>query len=200
MKEYPSIPRDFVEFDAHVFDKLDGSNIRVEYSRKQGWHKFGKRHTLVDASDPILGSCVKVFRTSWDDSLSKLAEDGRWQSAVLFFEFYGPSSFAGWHDPVEPKRMTLIDACLDKNGFMSPKDFLKTFDGLDHAPYLGSFRWTRGFIDRVWLNEVPGISFEGVVGKGGEKHKRIMRKAKTQQWIDKVHTVHGTNAEKIINS
>lgn len=201
MKEYPSIPRDFEEFQAHVFDKLDGSNIRVEFSPKQGWYKFGKRHGLVDASDPMLGESISIFRRDWEERLLRKAKDERWQSATLFFEFYGPSSFAGWHLAGEPKKLTLIDAALDKKGLMAARDFIKVFDGEDHAAYLGQMNWTRGLIDRIWEGDLPGISFEGAVGKGGERHKLVMRKAKTKVWIEKVRSKFtAEEAEKLINS
>ncbi len=201
MKEYPSIPRDFEEFQAHVFDKLDGSNIRVEYSKKQGWYKFGKRHGLVDASDLLLGSSIQIFKNDWEERLLKKAHDERWQNAILFFEFFGAKSFAGWHEADDPKQLVLIDAALEKRGMLAAKDFLKTFKDENHAPYLGVQNWTRGFVERVWNQEIDGVSFEGVVGKGGERHKMIMRKAKTKQWIEKVRAKFtAEEAEKIINS
>ncbi len=40
MKSYPSIlgstGQNFTEFDSFVFDKADGSNLRFEFSKKQG--------------------------------------------------------------------------------------------------------------------------------------------------------------------
>ncbi len=201
MKEYPSISRDFFEFPAYIFDKLDGSNIRVEYSRKQGWYKFGKRHGLVDASDPLLGQCVETFKRDWDESLTKLAVDSRWDKATLFFEFHGPGSFAGQHVDSDPKTLTLFDASVDKKGILLPNDFLKTFKGMNHAAFLGHMTWTRGLLERVRNNDLEGVSFEGVVGKGGERHSLILRKAKTSQWLDKVRSLYAPEqAEKIINS
>jgi hypothetical protein len=43
MKTYPSISRDIVGQPIYAFDKLDGSNIRAEWSKKNGFHKFGSR-------------------------------------------------------------------------------------------------------------------------------------------------------------
>jgi hypothetical protein len=47
---------------------------------------------------------------------------------------------------------------------------------------------------------VEGISFEGVVGKSGERHKLIMRKAKTQAWVDAVLARYGEEGKRIIES
>jgi hypothetical protein len=201
LKEYPSIPKKFTDFQAYVFDKVDGSNTRVEYSRKQGWYKFGKRHGLIDASDPMLGGMIDIFNIYWADSMTKLARDRRWDSAILFFEFVGPNSFAGCHEPADQKQLILIDAALNKQGILGPKDFLQTFEGTNHANFLGHLHWTRGLVDRVWNNDLPGITFEGVVGKSGSKHDLIMCKAKTRQWIEKVKFRYTTEeADKIINS
>lgn len=200
MKEYPSIPRHFTEFQAHVFDKLDGSNIRVEYSRSKKWYKFGKRHGLVDESDPLLGQAISVFRNDWAEILLKKAKDEHWQQAVLFFEFLGDNSFAGNHE-IESKRLYLIDAALNRKGLLGPREYLKTFGELNIASYIGHYNWTRGFVQRVWENDVPGVTFEGVVGKAGEKHKLIMRKAKTHQWAEKVRNKFSlSDAVKIIDS
>jgi hypothetical protein len=62
MKEYPSIPsaadllarsNDYLGRPFVAFDKLDGSNIRAEWDRKKGWHRFGSRRRLLDASEPL---------------------------------------------------------------------------------------------------------------------------------------------------
>jgi len=44
MKSYPSIPGKHTNgIPLTVFDKLDGSNIRAEWSKKRGFYKFGTR-------------------------------------------------------------------------------------------------------------------------------------------------------------
>lgn len=38
MQQYPSINKEVIkDLDYYVFDKLDGSNIRVEFSLKKGF-------------------------------------------------------------------------------------------------------------------------------------------------------------------
>ena len=47
MKSYPSIPKfSFGDIKLHTFDKLDGSNLRFEWTKKKGWYKFGTRSWL----------------------------------------------------------------------------------------------------------------------------------------------------------
>ncbi len=61
--------------------------------------------------------------------------------------------------------------------------------------------WTRGFVQKVRDNELPGVTFEGVVGKAGYGHKQTRSKAKTQLWIDAVLAKHGTDiGQKLIDS
>lgn len=202
MKDYPSIPRTFTALQSvYVFDKLDGSNLRCEWSKKQGWYKFGKRTGLLDHTNPLLLPAPQVFRETIADDVEKVLRDQRVQSAVLFCEWWGPLSFAGNHEPGDAMRMTPIDVALDKKGILGPRDFLKLFGHLPIATYLGQFNWSYEFLERVKRNELPGVTFEGVVGKVGERHKLIMRKAKTQQWIDKVRAKYNeAAAERLINS
>src|SRR3954447_26970866 len=108
MKEYPSIlsasdllarSEDCLGRPFMAFDKLDGSNIRAEWDRKRGWHLFGSRRRLLDASQPFLGRAKELILDGYGDGLAKvLADDpalGRPQQATAYFEFLGPHSFAG---------------------------------------------------------------------------------------------------------
>ncbi len=48
MKTYPSIDGKIVGKDVYAFDKLDGSNIRAEWTRKtKSFVKFGSRKRLL---------------------------------------------------------------------------------------------------------------------------------------------------------
>jgi hypothetical protein len=217
MKAYPSIARStgksFQEIPgAYVFDKLDGSNLRVEWSRKhKQWTKFGTRTRLFDASDWQFGRVIKIFSETLAEPLAKIATDQRWENVVVFTEHWGPSSFAGCHhdaqnqplDPDDKMRLDLIDVAPYKHGFLGPAEYLKLFDGLPMAKFLGRFNWTRGFVDRVASGEIEGVTFEGVVGKAGrgKDHDLVMAKAKTRAWIDKVQALYAADeAERLINS
>ncbi len=205
MKLYPSISRstgqDFRQFEAYVFDKLDGSNLRVEWTRKRGWFKFGTRQRLFDETDEVFGEAIPLFRNTLADDLEKVARDERWNMITVFMEFWGDGSFAGDHVAGEPKRLTVFDVNPYKKGILGPKHFLKLFGHLPIPKFLGRYNWTRGFVDRVRAGDVEGITFEGVVGKGGDGHKLVMAKAKTQAWIDKVLEKYGIEqGQKIINS
>jgi hypothetical protein len=201
MKAYPSIPRNFREFQAYIFDKLDGSNIRMEWTRKGGWVKFGARNRLMDESDSLLGEAKPLFFETMADKLAKIAVDQRWDRIIAFAEFYGPNSFAGNHVIGESKQLTLFDVNVHKKGILGPRQFLKIFGDEEFIPkFFGIHNWTRGFLETVRDGSFEGPTFEGVVGKAGEGHKLIMAKAKTQAWVDKVKEVFHGKADEIINS
>ena len=217
MKEYPSVPQSigtaFREMpNAYVFDKLDGSNLRFEWSKKKGWHKFGTRTRLFDQSDWQFGRAIPLFAKTLAEPLSKIFSALRWDSCIVFAESWGPSSFAGNHhkpvtnkplDPDEAMRLDLIDVNPYKQGILGPAEFVKLFSDLPSARLLGRFNWTRGFVERVWNGEIEGVTLEGVVGKTGhgKTHDLVMAKAKTKVWIDKVKARYAPEeAAKIVRS
>jgi len=192
MKSYPSIPRNIKTGIFYVFDKLDGSNIRVEWSRKQGFYKFGTRRRLLDESDTILGPAKPLFLERYGDSLDKIARENRWDRAVFFCEFFGPSSFCGAHDPDEEKEVLLIDVNVHKKGILPPKDFLKVFEDVPHAPLLHHGSVDAEFVKSVRESTLEGMSFEGVIVKGVPDRKGPgMFKIKSQAWLDALKTKCG---------
>jgi len=211
MKAYPSIPRNVPEFKAHVFDKIDGSSIRSEWSKKSGWYKHGRRNGLLDSSNPHLEEALpELFMLTLAEPLAKLATDKKWKHLIVFYEFWGEQSIAGLHYDGDPKFCTLFDAAIDKRGIIGPKSFRNHFEGIvPTAKFLGIHNWTSGFVERIRLGDLEGIMFEGVVGKAVRRSKwgpksaseNIIRaKAKTQAWKDRVREVHGKNSEAILRS
>jgi hypothetical protein len=202
MKDYPSIPAaghllarsaaDYLGRPFVAFDKLDGSNVRAEWDRKKGWLRFGSRRRLLDASQPLLGQAVQLILDGYGDALAKALVDdpalGRPQQATAYFEFFGPHSFAGQHDPQvlgvpsnEPLRVVLIDVNLHKRGFVSAEQFIEQFG------HLGIPRVVRrGELSLEFIREVRADTFgtpEGVICKGGEGHGRWMAKVKTTAYL-----------------
>ena len=203
MLVYPSIAhatgQSFRAFDAYVFDKIDGSNLRAEWSRKRGWYKSGTRERLVDATDKDFGEAPALFAATLSYRLDKIARKARWNHLVVFVEFCGKESFAGQHVPGDPKTLTVFDAIPEKGDLLGPREFLDRFEGVQIPGFLGRYNWTRGFVERVRLGEIGPITFEGVVGKAMIDRELVMAKAKTQKWIDKVRAKYApAEAEKII--
>lgn len=204
MKEYPSISGSFRGFEAYVFDKLDGSNLRFEWTRKRGWHKYGARHRLFDETDHQFAPAVKLFHETLAEPCARVAVDRRWDKVIIFAEYFGQKSFAGFHVDGDPKTLTVFDVLPEKKGLLGPREFLKFFGenaNIPTAAFLGHLNWTRGFIDRVWNGDVPGVTLEGVIGKAGSDQTLVMAKAKTRVWIEGVRArFTSEEAEKIINS
>ncbi len=191
MKSYPSISRQHVNQPIYAFDKLDGSNIRAEWSRKKGFYKFGTRNRLLDTNDPVFGNVPNLVLDKYGDSLSKVFKEQRWDRAMAFFEFRGPNSFAMFHDSEDEKTVTLIDMNVHKKGLLEPHVYLDLFGHLDHAPLLYEGPADEQFLESVHSGTLLGMSFEGVVCKGPyiSPGMPLMFKVKNNAWIAKLRKV-----------
>lgn len=197
MKEYPSIQGEIVRDPIYAFDKLDGSNIRAEWSKKRGFYKFGKRHGLVDETDPLLGEAKGLVLETYSEALGRIFTKQRWQQALCFFEFHGPGSFAGNHSD-EPHEVTLFDVSYEKKGFLEPKPFLKLFEGrVKIAPLLYHGNPNATFVESVHNRQLEGMTFEGVVCKGPlvSPGRPLMFKIKSRAWIEAVKTRFASQPE-----
>jgi len=207
MKPYPSIPHvseKHLGLICYSFVKYDGSNLRFEYSRKQGWYKFGTRHRLFDRQDPEFGGAIQVFLDRLAEPVERMMRDfnGNPESFMAFCEFLGPHSFAGQHDPQwlnvesnEPKELVLIDVSVYKRGMLDPRRFVELFGGQQHVAQCLDFApLTDQYVIDVRSGKiVPG---EGVILKGGEGHGFWMAKIKTEQYLDRLRSRFGTDWKK----
>lgn len=187
MKEYPSIDAVVRDGTYYCFDKLDGSGVRGEWDPKKGFWKFGKRHGLIDGSNPHLQLAPDLIRRKYGEDLARIFRAERWRKVTAFFELWGPLSFAGNHEDEDAITVTLIDAAVDNRGLLAPRDFVRTFDRVDHAALL--HRGPVGEIaEQVRSGTLPGMTFEGVVCKGGWASPGLptMFKIKNQAWYEKV--------------
>lgn len=200
VKTYPSLP---YGTDSHLslfaFDKLDGSNVRAEWTKKKGWTKFGTRHRLVDASDPVFGKVPDIIVAKYGDSIPAALQECGWDKAMCFFEFWGPGSFAGMHDPKATQTVTLFDVAPYREGILDPAMFMGCFGHLDVPRVLLANDWvTPEFIESVRASTLTGMTFEGVVfkTKNNKKTKQpIMFKQKSRAWLDKLGEYCGENKE-----
>jgi len=129
-----------------------------------------------------------LFLAKYEDDLSRIFREQRWESAVTFFEFLGPNSFAGYHHD-EPHTVTLFDVDVYKKGLLEPRDFIRLFGDLDIPRVVYTGNANKPFIDAVRNNTVEGVTFEGVVCKGPRDRKTgmpLLFKLKTQLWYDKL--------------
>lgn len=188
--------------DVYVFDKLDGSNLRFEWTKKQGWFKYGTRTRLLDESDPVFGKAIPIFLSGLATELDKVIAKQRWQHVVAFAEFLGPNSFAGQHDPSDTHVVSLIDISPNKKGVLDPRDYLDdVYPEVTHrAAFLGRMNWGEALVQMVEDGKFEGASFEGVVGKYMDKKRLIMLKAKSRAWKEKVKALYGDQASLILES
>lgn len=208
LKDYPSIPRSvgqtFREIpNAYIFDKLDGTSHRSEWNKKRGWYKHGLRHTRNDETNPLpfFASVPENFEIRLAEPLTRICHDQRWQNVVVFFEFWGTQSLAGFHVLDDPKFLTVFDVAVGDE-ILDPATFRKLFeDKVPTARCLGRANWTRGYVDLIRHGMVEGITSEGAVAKLGTRHEIIRAKAKTQAWIDRVLARHGeAEGTKLVES
>jgi hypothetical protein len=171
MISYPSIERStgqkFQEFDAHVFEKIDGSNLRFEWTKKNSFCKYGTRHRLFDETDEVFGCAIELFHQRSAATLDKIAREQKWEKATFFCEFYGGNSFAGNHNPEDEKFLALIDVHIHKYGMIDIQDYLKLFHtaameaidwnnlrgGFSVAAYYGKYKWNRQFVDTIAIKD-----------------------------------------------
>ena len=195
MKPYPSIPGvPFFGLPIIAFDKLDGSNVRAEWTRKRGFWKFGRRRGLLDHTNPILLRAEGLILNKYGDDLGRIFREQRWTKATAFFEFHGPQSFAGLHEEGERQTVTLLDVFISLKGMLTPRQFLKLFDGVETPSVLYEGNLTRPFYDSVRRSELEGMTLEGVVCKAPTRikgHHNAACKIKSWEWLCRVLERYG---------
>lgn len=187
MKAYPSITTkiDFTK-KFYVFDKLDGSNIRAEWSPKTGFYKFGSRTQLLVPDQAVLWPSIELIKDKFEAFLAEKFKKAKFERAVCFFEYCGPHSFAGSHtDPVDQMDAKIIDIDAYKKGILPPSQFLEITEGRDIPTLLHTGRIDEEFFQSVRSSTLPGMTFEGVVGKTDEKRVEMF-KIKSNGWLNRL--------------
>lgn len=201
MKQYPSIDGHIVHAPIIAFDKLDGSNIRCEWDRKKGLHKFGSRKVLLGADHATLGTAASLALAKYGDVLGRVFTAQRWPKTTCFFEFYGPRSFAGLHEPDDVHTVTLIDVSVFKQGMMRAREFVKLFGDVVEIPrVLHDGNPSQDFIDSVKNSTLAGMTYEGVVCKGAplkNGYPPHMFKVKSAAWVQAVKARYGEDPAKL---
>lgn len=180
-----------------AFDKLDGSNIRVKYTHKKGFHLFGSRHQLFDETHPFLSGAISHFNEHYAQKLEKVLSTkdfSNTREVIAFGEYYGDKSFAGIHLPDDDtKKFVLFDLLLvykDRADFIKPQTFVKLFADKVEIPrivYEGNLN--ESFIQEVRDNKFSlkeGVICKGTETKGSFRGKVWMCKIKTQEYLNQL--------------
>jgi hypothetical protein len=194
MKDYPSIPKladEYIGRNCIVFKKYDGSQIRCEYSKKKGWHKFGTKRRLFDKTDKDFGIAVDLFHNNFAEPINKILEDRKIDNAMAFLEFIGPNSFAGMHEANDPKELVLFDVNFHKKGIIGPKEFVEIFSHLRSAEVLYEGVLTEDLVKDIRESKYPVD--EGVICKGGSGHNLWQCKIKTWEYLKKIQKYFGSS-------
>lgn len=173
--------------ECYSFYKYDGSNLRWEWNKKNGFYKFGTRKRMFDHTDEQFGDAIELFKNNYEEKISKILVDNyRQDKVVIFTEYLGDNSFAGFHEKEDEKRLVLFDVHIIKKGVVSPKDFLKQFGHLDFsAEFLGNVRFNQSYIEEIRQNKEGKLN-EGVICKGGSGHDLWMSKIKTLSFLERL--------------
>ena len=210
MIEYPSIqnsskaPRE----KCIAFEKFDGSNIRVKYTRKNGFELFGSKQQLFDETHPFLAPCIPYFFKHYSKPLGEIFSSREFSNVkeiISFGEFFSKNTFAGIHNPKdETRKFVLFDVMVvykqNYADFVLPQDFRKTFEDKVETPrvvYEGNL--TDEFIASVRRNDFEldeGVICKGTQGKGSYRGKVWMAKIKTQAYLDRLKNRFGDEWSK----
>jgi hypothetical protein len=200
MKSYHSIQRynkDHIGKPVFSFEKIDGSNIRAEWSRKlskkssftMGFGKFGTRNQMIHKNSPFV-EAVGIFENKYAEDLDKIFRESKTfrgiERITVYGEFFGKSSFAGQHVWDEPHDVLIFDAFLYKKDYLPPSTFMKEFRMLE-IPFL---EYT-GLLTPEYIERVEKGDGEGRVYKGVEDGKVFMGKIKTTRWLNEVKALYG---------
>lgn len=207
MKAYPSIEywnKGIMDAQVIAFDKLDGQNIRCEWSKNKGWYKFGTRTSMFDESDKQFGKVIPMFREKYSSSLEEIFKRNKnyrsTNNMTVFCEYVGENSFSGRHVSGDTMDLVLFDVApgdFTNNSFVEPKNFIKDFGSL-HIPKV----IYQGPMNQEFIQAVKEGKFdikEGVMCKGvlqdGTRRVWVV-KIKTNAWLQKLKDTLGEAALK----
>lgn len=192
MKQYPSIDKSPISGPVYAFDKFDGSQVRAEWNRKNGFFRWGRRHGLLDDSTPILLRAPGLFQASGADAvLDRAFRKERIEACTVFAEFWGCRSFAGNHDPEDAHFVSVFDIFVDRHGQLPPREFLRMTSALDEIQYgrprlLHYGNANSELLASVRDGTLPGMTFEGIVCKAPSRLGVEMFKVKNQAWLTRL--------------
>lgn len=197
MKKYPRIyhyKKAPIGEYCYAFDKLDGSNVRIEWQKKlskkqnNGFCKFGTRNEMIKNENSPFYSVIELFMEKYSDILNEIFKKDKTfrniDKIMIYCEYFGENSFAGWHREKDEKDLILFDVELSRRGFIPPGDFIKIFNDIKTPDLIYQGEFNKNLINKVINGEFK--LKEGVVCKGLKDNKIWTCKIKTKEWLDKL--------------
>ena len=174
-----------------AFDKIDGTNIRIEFSHKRGFYKFGTRKTMFDVRGEEFGFVVPLFMEKFEKDLTSVFKTEKYKKVerfLCYFELFGEDSEFGQHDVEQPFDLVLLDVDVYKKGYVKPYDFIKDFGHLKIPRVIHDGILDAEFVQRIKNDETldEGVICKTVLKKkkGGEEMYHC--KIKTKNWMKRL--------------
>lgn len=187
MLEYSSISGHIVNIPIKAYPKYDGINVRVKWTKKKKFVNFGARHTLIEETTPIFGKSVTLWKSKYEKRITDILSKKNIDQCVLFGEYFGCNSFAGYLDPNDSYDLIIFD-CAINDKIITQKELLKLLKGVEISPILYEGNPSDPFREKVSKMELESQTFEGVVCKGDydNRNKPVMFKVKSKAWYKKL--------------
>jgi hypothetical protein len=194
MKHYPEIEYygDYWGLPIIAFEKLDGSNMRFEYSHKRGFYKFGTRNMMIDKRSMPFGFAIGIFLDKYEKALTEIFKSKTYRNSlafVCFAKLHGYKSEFGQHEfGNDIFDITLFDVSEYKHGLIPPRQFVKDFQdvGIPQIIYEGN-------LNKEFVRDIKQNKFhlkEGVVCKGLIPNRKANNlyycKIKTDGWFERL--------------
>lgn len=194
---YPKIPDTFncLLKQCIAFEKYDGTNIHWVFTPNYGWTDYGTRRDRF----PLNDNGIKYFEQAhpelsgvnklWDQDNkleSYLTNTGKYNSAkeiIVFTEYFGLNSFAGFHYPNDKMGLVIFDVQIDDD-IISPKELIEDFKYFNIARVVFQGKYTGQLLIDVRNNKYN--LKEGVVVKGVVNKKIYMVKIKTEAYMKRL--------------
>lgn len=179
-----------------VTEKIDGTNIRVSYSRESGKIEIGGRSDNAQIPADLVKHVYDTITVAGMDSL--LLADSHPQTRItLFGEGYGPGIQKGGSDYCANKSFILFDGLIECGDECWWQDDAVVTDwarrlGIKRVPILGEWSLD-AIVERVRVGfassaaEIKGRQAEGIVARTREplfdkRGQRLILKLKTGDW------------------
>jgi hypothetical protein len=195
MKHYPEIEYygDYWGLPIIAFEKLDGSNLRFEYSHKRGFYKFGTRNMMIDRKSTPFGFAIDLFLEKYEKPLTEIFKSKTYRntlSFVCFAELHGEKSEFGQHEfGNDTFDATLFDISEYKKGLIPPRQFINDFRGIGIPKIIYEGNLNSNFVVDVKTNQFnlkEGVVCKGVIPNKKEPHNLYYCKIKTNEWFERL--------------